>query len=129
MVGGEEHPVLVRLDSDGTRDSGFTSPDNFYMVKSTCLQSDNSIWAGGVDDTFFRQPQILYLNQNGTTNNAFDSEYKAAHDDGVVNILLCSSSSLTWSGGLFSQIDTRPFYGLAKYRVLVGQVFLPLIMH
>lgn len=124
-VGGEEHPALVRLDSTGARDPGFTSPSEFHTVKSTCLQADGSLWAAGTGASYFRHPLVLHLAADGPIDLAFQSIYLGAHTGGVVNALLCDADGLAWAGGLFSLIDQRPFHGLARYLLLGEKMFIP----
>ena len=62
------------------------------------------------------------------TDTAFQSSYHAAHDGGSVNIVMCDSSSLRWTAGIFSLIDGRPFYGLARYLLLQNPVYVPFIV-
>ena len=128
-VGGEEHPTLARLNSDGTLDLSFTSPTELYTVKSTCVHGDGSIWTGGIDASYFRNPLVLHFDENGLKDSAFQSNYQSAHDDGVVNVVLCDTNGLSWTGGRFSLIDHSPFYGVARYLPLNGQLLLPLVLH
>jgi uncharacterized delta-60 repeat protein len=126
-VGGEEHHALVRLNSDGAQDTNFTAPTDFYTVKSTCVQADKPIWVGGVDASYFRNPLVMHLNEDGLQDSAFQSDYQSAHDDGEVNAVLCDTNGLSWTGGMFSLIDGRPFNSLARYLPLGGRLFLPLL--
>jgi hypothetical protein len=125
-VGGAEHPGLVRLTSTGALDTSFTSPTGFSIIKTVCVQGDGSIWAGGVE-TSYRNPLVSHLSENGPIDTTFQSVFLGAHYNGTVNALLCDTGGLSWAGGMFSLIDGRPFYGLARYFPLWGQVFLPLI--
>jgi uncharacterized delta-60 repeat protein len=125
-VGGAEHPALVRLNSQGTLDTNFTSPTGIRIVKTICGQGDGSIWVGGIDTSYYN-PLVLHLNENGPIDTTFQSVYQGAHYNGMVNAVLCDTGGLSWAGGRFSLIDGRPFYGLARYYSLWGQVFLPLI--
>jgi uncharacterized delta-60 repeat protein len=134
LVGGNfvtvdsvEHPALVRLNSDGTLDTTFTSPAGVHTVKSISVQGDGSIWIGGTDNTFDRNPLVLHLNADGQIDSAFQNVYQAAHSDGVINAVLCDTDGLPWVGGRVSFINGQPFFGLAKYFQLRGLLFLPLI--
>lgn len=127
-VGGEEHPTLVRLNSDGAPDASFTSPTDFHTIKSTCLQEDGSIWAGGIEASNSRNPLILLFHDNGPADLVLQSNYQAAHAGGVVSTLLCDTNGLSWAGGKFSLIDNHPFYGLARYLLLSSRVYLPLAL-
>jgi uncharacterized delta-60 repeat protein len=126
-VGGAEHPGLVRLTSTGALDIGFTSPTSFHTIKTVCVQGDGSIWPGGIENSSYRNPLVSHLSENGPIDITFQSVYQAAHYNGMVNAVLCDTGGLSWAGGRFSLIDGRPFYGLARYFSLWGQVFLPLI--
>lgn len=125
-VGGAERAGLVRLTSTGALDTGFTSPADFHTIRTACVVSDGSIWVGGIENSFSRNPLVLRLSENGSVDTASRIAYQAAHDSGEVNAVLCDPGGLNWVGGRFSLIDGRPFYGLARYYPLVGQVFLPI---
>ncbi|HNT24887.1 MAG TPA: delta-60 repeat domain-containing protein [Anaerolineales bacterium] len=127
LVGGAEHMALVRLDGSGALDATFSSPANFHTVKAIGVQADGSIWIGGIDNTFFRQPLVSHLDENGLVDATFQSVYLGAHSGGSVNALLCNADGLAWASGRFSLIDGRPFSGPVQYFVLRGQIFLPLI--
>ena len=126
-VGGVEHPALVRLNGNGTLDTSFTSPTGTLTVNTICVQGDGSIWIGGIDTSYYRNPLVLHLNENGSIDSTFQSVYQGAHYDGTVDAVLCDTSGLTWSGGRFSLIADRPFYNLARYFPLRAQVLLPFI--
>jgi len=125
-VGGEDRSSLVNLTGAGAIDSGFSSPAGVLTVHSIGLQGDGSIWIGGNDSSYFRNPAVYHLDANGQIDSTFQSVFQAAHDTtGVVNALLCDNNGLRWVGGKFSSINGIP--GLARYFPLVGQVFLPRI--
>lgn len=126
-VGGVGHPALVRLTSTGALDTGFTSPTGFHTIKTICVQGDGSIWTGGIENSFSRNPLVLHLSENGLIDTTFQSVYQVAHYDGMMNAILCDTGGLSWAGGRFSLIDGRSFYGLARYLSLRSQVFLPII--
>ncbi|GIV92114.1 MAG: hypothetical protein KatS3mg056_0823 [Chloroflexus sp.] len=129
-VDGEERPNLVRLNNDGTVDTGFSSPTSFHTVQSTCLAGDGSLWVGGIANTYGRHPFLTHLDRNGQIMpTTFPNTYQAAHYfDGAIHKLLCDANGLTWVSGTFSLIDGKPFYGLARYAPLRSQVFLPQII-
>jgi uncharacterized delta-60 repeat protein len=126
-VGGAEHPALVRLTGTGALDTGFSSPADFQTVKSACVLGDGSIWAGGIENTYFQNPLLGHFDQNGAPGADFASAFQGAHSDGVVNAVECDPSGLTWTGGRFSLIDGRAFYDLARYFSLGGQAFLAIV--
>ena len=127
-AGGAEHPGLVRLTSTGALDTGFTSPAGFRTIKTVCVQGDGSIWTGGIENSYYRNPLVRHLDENGAIAPTSQSIYQAAHGDGTVNVVLCDTDRLRWAGGRFSLIDGRPFYGLARYLALNARVFLPIIL-
>ncbi|WP_448542461.1 delta-60 repeat domain-containing protein [Roseiflexus sp.] len=130
-AGGEARSGLVRLTNTGESDPGFTSPTTFRTVKSICVQGDGSIWAGGVESAFPREPLISHFNTNGQiADTSFPGFYQSAHHrDGTVDVVLCDTNEgLRWVGGRFSLINGQPFYGLARYVPLRGRVFLPLAL-
>ncbi|GAB4483239.1 MAG: delta-60 repeat domain-containing protein [Anaerolineales bacterium] len=130
LVDGEAHSSLVRLNSDGSLDTSFTSPDSFRKVKSMCVQSsDGSIWVGGWAEDFFLSPQVQHFSANGALDSTIENNYLSAHgDDGSVNALLCNPDGLSWAGGRFSLIDNQPFYALAHFFSVKARIFLPIVV-
>ena len=127
-VGGVEHPALVRLNSDGTLDTSFTSPAGVHMVKSISVQGDGSVWIGGIESSSYRNPLVLHLNADGQADNTFENVYQAAHGDGVIHAVLCDADGLIWAAGKVGFINGQPFFGLARYFPLRGQLFLPFLV-
>jgi uncharacterized delta-60 repeat protein len=127
-VDGVEHPALVRLNSDGTLDTTFTSPAGVHTVKAISVQGDGSIWIGGIESSYYRNPLVLHLNADGQVDSMFQNVYQAAHSDGVINAVLCDTDGLVWAGGRVGFINGQPFFGLAKYFLLKGQLFLPILV-
>jgi len=127
-VDGGEHPALVRLNSDGTLDTSFTSPTGVHTVKSISVQGDGSIWIGGIESTYDRNPLVLHLNPDGQVDTTFQNAYQAAHGDGVINAVLCNTDGLIWAAGRVGFINGQPFFGLARYLPLSGLLFLPSIV-
>lgn len=129
LVNGEAHPALARLNSNGALDESFTSPANVHTARSVCVQAnDGSIWLGGQEASFSRHPIVRHLGSDGVTDPTFQDAYQAAHGDGLVNVVLCDAEGLSWTGGRFSLIGDRAYYGLARYLPLNGQLFLPLLI-
>jgi uncharacterized delta-60 repeat protein len=127
-VGGVEHPALVRLNSDGTLDTSFTSPAGVHMVKSISVQGDGSVWIGGIESSSYRNPLVLHLNADGQADTTFGNVYQGAHGDGVVHAVLCDVDGLIWAAGKVGFINGQPFFGLARYFPLRGQLFLPFLV-
>ncbi len=125
-INGLDFSALARLDSAGLHDVGFASPSQFNTVKSTCVQADGSLWVGGTDASYFRNPLILPASEDGLIDTSFNGAYQTAHAEGVINVVLCGTEGLEWSGGIFSLIENRPFYSIARYLSITDQIFLPL---
>jgi uncharacterized delta-60 repeat protein len=69
---GSTQNYLIRLNSDGTKDSTFDIGDGFNNdINSIAIQSDGKILAGGLFTTFSGQPQSYFikLNSNGSNDN------------------------------------------------------------
>jgi uncharacterized delta-60 repeat protein len=127
-VGGVELPALVRLNSDGTLDTTFTSPTGVLTVYTISVQGDGSIWLGGTDSSYYRNPCVLHLNSDGQVDSTFQNVYQAAHGSGVINAVLSDTEGLLWAGGRVGFINGQPFFGLARYFPLKGQLFLPILV-
>jgi len=129
-VGGETRLALVRLTNTGALDTTFTSPTAFHTVKTICVQGDGSIWAGGIEKSFYRNPLVSHFKADGQiADTPFLSQYQVAHRDGTVNVVLCDTDEgVRWAGGRFSFVTGQPFYGLVRYLPLRSQIYLPLIL-
>jgi uncharacterized delta-60 repeat protein len=126
-VGGTTSPNMVRLNTTGTRDAGFTSPAGFNTVLSSCTQGDGSIWTGGIDFTSLRNPILKHFSADGLLDATFASVYLGAHREGAVDTLLCETGGLKWAGGKFGLVDNLAYYGLARYLSGINLVFLPFV--
>jgi uncharacterized delta-60 repeat protein len=127
-VDGAEHPALVRLNNDGTLDTSFASPAGVHTVKSISIQQDGSIWIGGKESSYFRNPIVIHLNSDGQIDTTFQNTYQAAHGEGVINAVLSDPNGLSWAAGRVGFINGQPFFGLARYFLLRGQLFLPILV-
>ena len=129
-VGGETRSALVRLTNTGALDTSFTSPTGFHTIKTICVQREDKIWVGGIENSYYRNPLVAQFDGNGhVVYTPFINQYQASHGDGTVNFVLCSADEgLKWAGGRFSLIDNQPFYGLVRYLSLRSQIYLPLVL-
>jgi uncharacterized delta-60 repeat protein len=69
---GSSQNRLIRLNSDGSKDTTFDIGDGFNNnINSIAIQSDGKILAGGEFTTFSGQPQSYFirLNSNGSNDN------------------------------------------------------------
>ncbi|TDW46096.1 putative delta-60 repeat protein [Flavobacterium sp. 270] len=100
---GIAFPRLVRLNSDGSIDSGFRIGEGFDKnVYTLALQSDQKIIAGGSFTLYNKvsQKRILRLNTNGSLDTNFDSGIGFSNGD--VRSLLVQPDDRILVGGSFS---------------------------
>jgi uncharacterized delta-60 repeat protein len=100
---GQPLAHLVRLNTDGSIDSGFSIGTGFNKnVYALALQSDGKIIVGGSFTTFngITQKGILRLNSNGTLDNSFESG--SGFNKGEVRTILIQPDDRILAGGTFS---------------------------
>lgn len=109
---------LVRLNTDGSIDSGFNVGTGFdKYIYAMALQSDGKIIAGG-SFLFYNgtsQKRILRLNTNGSLDTTFDSG--AGFDKGDVRNILVQPDDRILVGGTFSG-TYKNFVSLRLIRLL-----------
>ena len=96
---------IVRLNSDGTRDTAFTTNTGTAFnssVNSIAIQSDGKIVAGGLFLTFngVTVNRIVRLNADGTLDTAFTTNTGTGFDNGVNSIAIQSDGKLVIGGTL-----------------------------
>jgi uncharacterized delta-60 repeat protein len=95
---------IVRLNSDGTRDTGFTIGTGFNnQVTSAAIQSDGKIVIGGYFTSFNGATvnRIVRLNSDGTRDTTFTTNTGASFDDAVWSIAIQSDGKII-IGGTFT---------------------------
>ncbi len=100
---GNTFARLVRLNTDGSIDSGFKIGDSFDKnVYAIALQSDQKIIIGGSFLSYNKvaQKRILRLNSNGDLDTTFDSG--AGFNKGEVRSILVQPDDKILVGGTFS---------------------------
>jgi uncharacterized delta-60 repeat protein len=100
---GHSTPRLVRLNSDGSMDSGFNVGNGFdKYVYAIALQSDQKILLGGsfVNYNGSSQKRIIRLNSDGSLDNTFQSG--TGFSKGDVRAILIQPDDKILVGGTFS---------------------------
>jgi uncharacterized delta-60 repeat protein len=108
---GTTQTRITRLNSNGTRDTGFTAPTFNNptggglggRVRSFAIQSDGKIVVGGAFNAFGGpQNRIARLNSNGTLDTGFTAGFAGGSPDIVVNSLAIQSDGKIIAGGAFT---------------------------
>ncbi|WP_394775695.1 T9SS sorting signal type C domain-containing protein [Flavobacterium sp.] len=103
IFNGQSFSRLVRLNYDGSIDSGFNIGTGFdKFIYTIALQSDNKIIIGGTFLSYngISQKRILRLNPNGTLDTTFDAG--SGFSNGDVLSLLIQPDDRILVGGTFS---------------------------
>jgi uncharacterized delta-60 repeat protein len=130
-VNGSARPGLARLLSNGALDTTFPAlpvTNDSPTVYALALQPDGTIWVGGdftytTGDTTYAG--LLRLNADGTLDSTFSATYQAGWEPAQVRRIVTNTDGLLWVGGLFSQINARSFFSLARYANITDYIWLP----
>jgi uncharacterized delta-60 repeat protein len=99
---------ITRLNSDGTRDTGFTTGSGFNNdVNAIVIQSDGKILVGGRFTSYngaTLQNRIIRLNSNGTRDTSF--AIGSGFEDAVRRIVIQSDGKII-VGGYFTSYNGR----------------------
>jgi len=100
---------IVRLNSDGTRDTAFTTNTGTAFnadVRSIAIQSDGKIVIGGFFTTFngVTVNRIVRLNSDGTRDTAFTANTGTAFNAGIYSIVFQSDGKMV-CGGSFATFN------------------------
>lgn len=119
QIDGRPETNFVRLNSDGSYDSSFSSPSPGSSVEAICLQPDNKILIGGsfafvAGTNNYRG--IARLNQNGSLDTSFVTNIGGQIGfNGPVNSIAIDNSGFIYAGGSFNSYTAFPFHNnLAK---------------
>jgi uncharacterized delta-60 repeat protein len=96
---------IVRLNSDGTRDTGIAISSAFNnTVRSIVIQSDGKLIIGGDFTTFngVTVNRIVRLNSDGTRDTAFTTNAGTAFNSSVLSIAIQSDGKLVIGGAFFA---------------------------
>jgi len=116
---------IVRLNADGTRDTGFTTGSGLNaFITSIALQPDGKIIIGGGFTTFngVTANRIARLNADGTLDNNFNSNLGQGANN-FVNAVATQSDGNIFIGGLFQIINNFHINGFVK--ITQSGVFTP----
>jgi uncharacterized delta-60 repeat protein len=107
-LGGETRNRLVRLNTDGTVDTAFSTNlgTGFSSnVNTIAIQSDGKILVGGTFNTlnFTTRNRLVRLNTNGTVDTAFSTNLGTGFNN-TVNTLAIQSDGKILVGGLFTAL-------------------------
>ena len=98
---------IVRLNSDGTRDTSFTTNTGTGFngtVESIAIQSDGKILIGGGFATFngITVNRIVRLNSDGTRDTAFTTNTGTGFNNSVYSIAIQSDGKIICGGDFFT---------------------------
>lgn len=105
QYGGTLVNNIIRLNTDGTRDTGFTIGNGFDSAVNTIdLQSDGRIIVGGLFNTYnsVYQYYISRLESNGTLDTSFNTSPGYDFFDYPVNYIKVQSDNKILVGGEFT---------------------------
>ncbi len=104
-VGGVSSSRIVRLNADGSMDSGFATGSGFSStVNALALQADGKIVAGGAFTSInsFAAQRIARLNVDGTVDTSFNS---ILGFDGTVSAVALQADGKIVAGGSFTSYN------------------------
>jgi len=100
---GSSQNRLIRLNSDGSKDTSFNIGTGFSnTLSSTLIQSDGKILVGGAFTTFsgVSQNNLIRLNSDGSKDTSFDI---GSGFNGSVNSIVIQSDGKILAGGGFNE--------------------------
>lgn len=104
---------IIRLNADGTKDTGFDNTTGFdESVNILAIDSNGKIYVGGSFTTYkgATENRIIRLNPDGSKDTGFDN---STGFDGSVNALTIDSNGKIYVGGTFSS-----YKGSAANRII-----------
>ena len=112
---------IARLNTDGTRDTDFTTAIGSGFngsASALALQSDDKIVAGGAFTTFngVSSSRISLLNTDGTLDTAFTTAIGGGFTD-TVNAIAIQSDGKIVAGGVFTVFNNNNRNGIARFGV------------
>jgi uncharacterized delta-60 repeat protein len=111
---GSAHNRLVRLESNGAVDAGFTAGTGANnTVNSVAVGADGKILVAGAFTQFHGSPLggVARLNADGTIDTLFEA---GAGADGAVNVVLPQSNGKIFLGGAFKNWNGQARGGLVR---------------
>ena len=109
---------IVRLNTDGTRDTAFTTNTGTggLNILAIALRSDGRIILGGSFTTFngATANRIVRLNTDGTRDTAFTTNTGTGANNNINSILINPSGGLIFLGGTFTTFNGVPSVGMVR---------------
>jgi uncharacterized delta-60 repeat protein len=113
---GQPAPYLMRLNADGSRDTGFNAGGSgpFSTVLMLAVQADSKVLVGGTFDTYNSQPvpYLLRLNPDGSLDTSFNAGGSGATD--YVYALAVQPDGKVLVGGQFNTYNGQPAHRLLR---------------
>jgi len=111
--GGASQPRLIRLNSDGSKDTSFSIGSGFNLfVSSVAVQSDGKILAGGTFTSFLgsSQNRLIRLNSDGSKDTSLN--IGTGFDNAVSSIAVQSDGKILVGGSFIT------FAGASQLRLI-----------
>ena len=99
---GNTENYIIRLNTDGSKDTGFDNSTGFNLgVRALLLDSNGKLYVGGQFTAYkgTTANRIIRLNTDGTKDTGFDN---STGFNNIVNSLLLDSNGKLYVGGLFT---------------------------
>jgi uncharacterized delta-60 repeat protein len=111
---GSTQLSLIRLNTDGSKDSTFNIGSGLGTVNSIAIQSDGKVLAGGAFTTFTgtTQNRLIRLNSDGSKDTTFDI---GTGFDNTINSIAIKSDGKVLAGGAFTTYRGFTLNRLLKY--------------
>lgn len=129
-VGGLARPSIVRLNPNGSVDTGFTSPfpDSGATAYTVLVRTDGKIVVGGSLQIWlnvepYAYNNIFVLNPDGSRDTGFTSSASGAVKAVLVAPYGTSETHLL-AGGAIEAIDSTSLFGLARFTMPALQYLL-----
>jgi uncharacterized delta-60 repeat protein len=102
--------IVSRLHPDGTRDTNFAGQPFTDYIETVALQADGKVLVGGLF------PGVFRLNQDGTTDPNFQTDFAYEDVSAVTRSITIQSDGAILVGGSFTAVNGYPMRGLVRLR-------------
>jgi uncharacterized delta-60 repeat protein len=104
---------IVRLNSDGARDTSFQAPGNLgVLIQTIAVQTDGKVLIGGTAEAPF--DALARLNADGSLDNSFNAEYPASGTGSSVHRLILLADGRILAGGSYESAN-GDFYHVVRF--------------
>jgi uncharacterized delta-60 repeat protein len=110
---GVTENYFIRLNADGTKDTGFDNLSSFFAVTAIATTSDGKVYAGGNFTTYkgvADNNRIIRLNADGTKDTGFDNSTGFNFE---VSVIKPTSDGKVYVGGNFTS-----YKGVTENRII-----------